>query len=101
MPRIDDLDWRNLATCAGTSAETDDADPFFDDYEADPFVAQAVDQMCLSCPVIKQCGMTGRRGKEWGVWGGIYLKDGKIDRSRNQHKTDEDWKRLKGIHDWA
>ena len=29
--------------------------------------------------------------KEWGVWGGVYLKEGKIDKEFNQHKDKESW----------
>jgi hypothetical protein len=29
--------------------------------------------------------------KEWGVWGGIYLENGKISREFNKHRTKEDW----------
>ena len=80
---------------------TDMVDIFFDDYEQDVFVAENTDAMCISCPVARQCGLTGVRGKEWGVWGGVYLKDGKIDKARNAHKTDESWAALKDIHGWV
>ncbi len=32
---------------------------------------------------------------EYGVWGGVYLSSGSIDKSKNLHKTQESWKRLK------
>jgi len=32
---------------------------------------------------------------EYGVWGGVYLTSGSIDKSKNLHKTPEVWKRLK------
>ena len=35
--------------------------------------------------------LPGESNKEWGVWGGIYLKDGKIDKEFNAHKDKEDW----------
>jgi hypothetical protein len=38
---------------------------------------------------------------EQGVWGGIYLNSGAIDKSRNMHKTPDVWKRIRaknGIH---
>lgn len=67
-------------------------DYFFDKYEEDGVHAQTVDSMCLSCPVIKFCHKAGIDGSEVGVWGGIYLTNGKVDRSRNMHKSQEDWR---------
>jgi hypothetical protein len=97
----DDIDWRTLGSCSGMiSGSENQVDIFFDDYEADPFIAAAADAMCISCPVADQCGLAGISNKEWGVWGGIYLKDGKIDKVRNSHKTPETWETLKDIHDW-
>ncbi len=93
--------WQDLGSCAGMVTESENQiEIFFDDYESDPFIAESTDQMCMSCPVAKQCGLAGVRGKEWGVWGGVYLRDGKIDKTRNAHKSDADWDRLKGIHSW-
>ena len=30
-------------------------------------------------------------GKEWGIWGGIYLESGEISKEFNSHKTKKDW----------
>lgn len=79
--------WQDLATCAGLPT-----DYFFEKYEEDPIHASTIDSMCLACPVIKYCHQAGIDGNEVGVWGGIYLTNGKVDRSRNMHKSHEDWR---------
>lgn len=104
----DDLNWRHLAACSNmvmiihknnnTGKRTSDLDPFFDNYESDPIVAEQTDQMCLFCPVNKQCLQDGISNKDPGVWGGIYLDNGKTHKKFNAHKTAETWKRLKKIH---
>ena len=43
------------------------------------------------CPVARQCFAVGVSQKEWGVWGGIYLENGKISREFNKHRTKQDW----------
>lgn len=67
---------------------------FFDDYEADEELAKAMDEVCLSCPVLKECLMEATDMQDSGLRGGIYLKKGKPDRMRNQHKTPEVWARI-------
>lgn len=78
--------WQDLAVCNGMPT-----DYFFDKYEEDPIHASTIDSMCLSCPVIKYCHEAGISGNEVGVWGGIYLTNGNVDRSRNMHKSQQDW----------
>lgn len=86
----EDITWEDLALCKGM-----DLNFFFDDYEIDENKAKAVDEHCLACPVIKQCGEFAQVHKEEGVWGGIYwTPGGRIDRSRNKHKTDKVWAEL-------
>jgi hypothetical protein len=41
------------------------------------------------------CYKSGSDGDEYGVWGGVYLNSGSIDKTRNLHKTTDTWKRLK------
>jgi hypothetical protein len=41
------------------------------------------------------CYQAGVDGNEYGVWGGVYLSSGSIDKSKNIHKTPEICKRLK------
>jgi hypothetical protein len=86
----DDLDWFHLAICRGM-----DTNLFYEKYESDANVAKNIDEMCFSCPVMNMCYQSGVDGNEYGVWGGVYLSSGSIDRSKNLHKTTEDWKRLK------
>ncbi len=68
-----------------------DTNIFFDKYEEDQNLASSIDHICQKCPVNKNCFAWGISNKEWGVWGGVYLKDGKIDKEFNAHKDKEDW----------
>lgn len=86
---LDSLEWTDLSLCFGMP--TND---FYDNYESNERVARVVDQACLSCPVMAQCLETGMKRGEWGVWGGIYLTAGKVDKNRNSHKTPEVWKAI-------
>ena len=78
--------WKDEAECLNM-----DTNIFFDKYEEDHHLASSVDHICQRCPVNKNCFAWGVSNKEWGVWGGIYLKDGKIDKEFNAHKDKEDW----------
>jgi hypothetical protein len=92
----DDLDWFHLGICRGM-----DTNLFYDKYEADVNIAKSIDEACLSCPVSKMCYQAGVENDEQGVWGGIYLNSGSIDKTRNLHKTPEFWKAIRaknGIH---
>lgn len=80
--------WKDEGKCLGM-----DTNLFFDKYEEDQSIAKSVDKMCNGCPVNKTCFASGVSSKEWGVWGGLYLKDGKIDKEFNAHKSKEDWYR--------
>lgn len=62
---------------------------FFEDYESTPEIAEAIDLVCLSCPVQRKCLSAGLKNKETGVWGGFYLSMGNIDKIKNEHKTKE------------
>ena len=84
----DTFTWHDLALCNGI----DDADLFFEKYESDKNVARQVDDMCLHCPVMKQCAQTGMEEKQQGVWGSVYWNGaGEPDANRNEHKTPEVW----------
>lgn len=72
-----------------------DTNLFFDKYELDSSMAKAIDQCCLSCPVIKACYQAGVNNNEYGVWGGIYLSSGSTDKMKNVHKDKETWKTLR------
>ena len=86
----DDFDWYHLAICRGM-----DTNLFYDKYESDINIAKSIDGACLSCPVSKMCYEAGVENDEHGIWGGIYLNAGSIDKSRNLHKTQETWKRIR------
>lgn len=89
----DNLRWYQLAACVGA-----DINMFYDDYESDKYLAAQVDEMCIHCPVSKQCYNEGVYNKERGVWGGVYMDLGRVDKEYNEHKTRETWKRLRAIH---
>jgi hypothetical protein len=84
--------WLSEALCAGTDTEF-----YFDKYENDQSIAKEIDRQCLSCPVVKECFDYGVKTESFGVWGGVFLNDGKLDNVRNSHKTQEVWQRLLGI----
>lgn len=84
------LSWHQLAFCKGMELSW-----FYEDYEDDVEIAKSVDEICLSCPVMKDCLMDGTDNKDYGVRGGIYLNNGKPDKMRNEHKTEEVWERIK------
>jgi hypothetical protein len=86
----EDLDWWHLAACRGM-----DTNLFYDKYEMDVNIAKNIDQACLSCPVSKMCYQSGIENNEYGIWGGVYLNAGSVDKTRNLHKTPEIWKKLK------
>jgi len=89
----EDLRWYHLAACKNMNINW-----FYDNYEDDKILAQTSDQVCLNCPVIQQCYKEGVANKEKGVWGGIYMDLGRVDKLNNSHKTKETWSELKKIH---
>lgn len=89
----EDVQWYHLAACKGMHVNN-----FYDNYENDQKLAMQIDEMCMVCPVVKQCYFEGVNKKERGVWGGIYMNLGRVDKQNNSHKTPSVWKRLKQIH---
>lgn len=89
----DDFKWYDLAVCKGM-----DTNLFFEKYEIDINIAKNIDEACLNCPVIKMCYEAGVENSDHGVWGGVYLNSGSVDKSKNLHKTQDVWKRLKKKH---
>jgi hypothetical protein len=80
----EDFEWQDLALCANMPVSF-----FYDLYESDREVAKATDQVCLRCPVIRECFFAGANG-EHGVWGGFYWNgSGEADTNKNSHKTEE------------
>ena len=78
--------WKDKAACLGL-----DTNIFFDKYEEDVNTRPIVDSICQRCPVSKVCFANGVSGKEYGVWGGVFLELGNISREFNKHKTKQDW----------
>lgn len=78
--------WKDEASCDGF-----DTNLFFDKYEEDVSLRPAIDKLCSDCPVVRQCLAVGVSQKGWGVWGGVYLENGKISREFNKHRTKTDW----------
>lgn len=81
--------WMSEALCAGTDTEL-----YFDQYENDIETAKYIDRQCMSCPVVKECFDEGVNSESSGVWGGVFLNEGRLDNIRNSHKTQEVWKRI-------
>ena len=78
--------WKLKSSCLDMDSKL-----FFESYEEDKPLASSVDRLCQGCPVRRQCFAVGVSNKEWGVWGGVYLRDGNIDKEFNLHKTEDDW----------
>jgi len=78
--------WKDDASCLDY-----DTNIFFDKYEEEELLRPAVDDLCMSCPVMKSCFAVGISQQEWGVWGGIYLEGGEISKEFNNHKNKAIW----------
>jgi signal transduction histidine kinase len=78
--------WKEQASCKDY-----DWNLFFDKYEEDVLLRGAIDKLCSECPVAKQCFAVGVSQKEWGVWGGVYLENGKVSREFSKHRSKKDW----------
>lgn len=85
----DEVQWQDLALCRGTTP----TNWFYEEYD-DENISHMVDEMCLSCPVMRQCLQQGIDNSEYGVWGGIYLTAGKKDDNKNKYKTPETLKHI-------
>lgn len=82
-------DWKDMASCLHY-----DVNIFFDKYEEEEQLRPAVEEICSSCPVMRECFATGVSQKEYGVWGGVYLENGKISREFGRHRTKAQWGKL-------
>lgn len=78
--------WVEQAKCLGMETNL-----FFDKYEEDVDLRNAVDSLCSTCPVQRDCLATAISRSEWGVWGGVYFEKGKMSKEFNNHKTNDDW----------
>lgn len=82
-------DWTEKAKCLGMETNL-----FFDKYEEDVDLRTAVDALCSSCPVQRECLATAISRPEWntwGVWGGVYFEKGKLSKEFNSHKDNNAW----------
>jgi hypothetical protein len=79
-------EWTEKAKCFGMDTEL-----FFDKYEEDVDLRKAVDSLCSTCPVQRECVYTAVSRSEWGVWGGIYFEKGKMSKEFNSHKKNDEW----------
>lgn len=86
----DNFEWWDLSSCQNMELKD-----FYERYEEDEVHAKNLDQVCFHCPVQRECLREGIENKEWGVWGGLYLVNGVVDKNRNAHKSDEDWEMVK------
>ena len=76
------MQWMDEAACVGNPEP-------FDNYETNRSFAEEVDELCLNCPVIKECFEMGSKG-QYGQWGGIFWNiSGKPDLKYNEHKSQE------------
>lgn len=87
----EEVEWKDFALC-----KTVDPSLFFEGYESSERTAKLTDQMCLSCPVRRECLQTGVEEGYWGCWGGVFLVNGKADKIKNSHKTPEVWESIRG-----
>jgi len=101
MVEDNELEWYHLAVCRGMNDKSPGEQPhthkdyFAEEYENDPVMAQVMDGICLSCPVRKMCLREGIEGNEYGLWGGVYLVNGKMDETKNAHKSDDVWNEIR------
>jgi hypothetical protein len=79
-------EWKLEAKCLNL-----DTNMFFDKYEEDVDLRPAIDSLCQSCPVQRQCLANAVSRQEWGVWGGVYFEKGKISKEFNNHKDKDKW----------
>jgi hypothetical protein len=83
---MDKHEWKDSGLCKDY-----DTNLFFDKYEENIELRPAIDNLCSECPMMRHCFAVGVSQKEWGVWGGVYIENGKISREFNRHRSKEDW----------
>lgn len=86
-----EFDWRDLGICSNSDFQISD---FFEKYEESAEHARLIDELCLACPVMRQCALEAQQNKEIGTRGAIYWDAGSPSDSKNSHKTPEVWKRI-------
>lgn len=83
---MDQKQWNDDAACKDF-----DTNLFFDKYEEELSLRPAIDKLCSECPIARQCFAIGISQKEVGVWGGVYMDNGKVSREFNRHRSKKDW----------
>jgi hypothetical protein len=86
----DEAEWQDFALCAGQ-----DVWRWYEGYEQSSRIAKVTDEVCLSCPVRKECLSAVIENGEWGCWGGVFLSNGKVDKNKNAHKTVDIWNEIR------
>lgn len=88
---LETASWQDLATCKDIDRNliTADNDIFYDSYEKNPQQAIQTDEICLNCPVTKECFFFGQDHELTGTFGGFYMEKGTAKPERNRHKTDK------------
>jgi hypothetical protein len=81
--------WKDDASCLDLNTNF-----YFEEYEDNIDLRSGIDNICMSCPVRKVCFANGVSGKEWGIWGGVYLEGGEISKEFNRHKSKQDWSNI-------
>jgi len=84
-------EWKDEAPCKDSGYAIND---FFDNYEEDIELRQDIDALCFSCPLARHCFAVGVSQKGYGVWGGVYIENGKPSREFNRHRTKADWAKV-------
>ena len=84
-------DWKDEAPCKNSGYDVND---FFENYEEDIELREDIDNLCFNCPLARHCFAVGVSQKAYGVWGGVYLENGKPSREFNKHRTKPDWAKV-------
>ena len=79
--------WKDEGLCVGYETSL-----FFEKYEEGSMEDKKnMDRFCLNCTVLKTCFAVGVSGKEYGLWGGVYLEEGEPSKEFNSHKNQDSW----------
>lgn len=88
---IETASWNSLSACRTIDLEliTAENDIFYDAYEKTAEQAIVTDEICMRCPVTKECFEFGQDNELTGVFGGFYMERGQVKKERNKHKTEK------------
>lgn len=68
-----EFEWKDLGMCHNLPT-----DLFYDHSDDNPEIAKNAKAICDYCPVKDMCLGKGQEDKEFGIWGGKKLQNGKI-----------------------